>query len=595
MSDVDRISPSADAHPIDTSTRPVVVPARSAAARPARPWRWLVALLTTAFMFAGTLGVATFAQTGQFGSSDGPTFLPADAVIYAEARLDLPGDQRDQLIAFLGSFPGFADPASFDTKLDQTIDELLGGEDSPISWTGDIKPWFGGQIMFGLPALPDLTGTMDAEDAASVGISALGVTDRAALDAALVKLLATMDDVTTEEYAGTTISIVDADDDMPTALAPTDELLLFSNDPQLVRDALDLLAGSEPSLADDADFQAAIAALPADRLGAFVIDTQQLRDELGPLLEEQLAEQPEMAAVAPQIEAALAMLPPSVTGHIRVDADHLTARIDSLHGESTPIPAVRSTDLASKMPADTIVYLETRDVGAGIRMLVEQLKPLLEEQGNEAGLAQIEALLGTGLENYLEWVEDLAVGGSLGIAGPSVGLAATVTDEAVGQQRVNSLLTLVRAISATADPSPVEISQEEIAGVTVTTITLTESSGMTGDLPVVPEISIAVGDGHLYLGLGDFAAQALTRDAADSLASAAGFTRAVEATGGDNAGIVFVDVASAVSFAELMMSDDDREMFNAQIQPYVGALDFVVAALDADDTSSSASLMLFVK
>ena len=60
-------------------------------------------------------GVAVFAQTG---SHRWPDLLPATAVAYGELRLDLPGDQHDQLAAFMAHFPGFDDPASFDTKLD---------------------------------------------------------------------------------------------------------------------------------------------------------------------------------------------------------------------------------------------------------------------------------------------------------------------------------------------------------------------------------------------------------------------------------------------------------------------------------------------
>jgi len=599
MSDVNRIPPTADHHHLqvsDASGTDAPSADRTSATRPRGTLRALVAGFITAIMLVATLGVAVFAQTG--ATAPGPTFLPATTLAYAEARLDLPGDQRDQLMAFLGHLPGFADPAAFDSKLDETVDQLLGGAESPISWSEDIKPWFGGQIMLGVPELPEMTGLSsgDTSEAISSAVIALGVTDRAALDAALAKLLGSMDDdITTEDYGGTTVWTVGDDDDSDTVLAPTDTLLLLSDDGDLIKNSLDVLGGSVPSLADDAEFQASIAALPADRVGAFVLDTAQLKDTLGPLLEEQLAAQPEMAATAPQVLAALEMLPPSVTGYIRVDADHLTFRLDALAGESVPAMAVRSTDLASKMPADTIVYLESRDLGVAIQTLVEQLKPLLAEQGNDDALAQIEALLGTGLESYLDWVEDIAIGASISASGPSVGLVATVTDEAVAQQRIDSLMTLIRLVSASADPSPVEISQEDVNGVTVTTITLTDASGMTQDLPVEGKLSVAVGDGHFFLGLGDFATGALSRDPADSLAASPGFTKALGAVGAENAGILYADVASALSFGTMLMGSDDREMFDAQIKPYAEALDFVVASLNQDALSSSTSLMLFVK
>lgn len=578
-----------------TPVRPVVrITDHTDATRPSGPVRWLVALFTTAFMLAATLGIVTFAQSTRFGAGDGPTFLPEGAVAYAELRLDLPGDQREQLIAFLGSFPGFADPAAFDTKLDETLDQMLGGDASPISWTEDIKPWFGGQVMLGVPALPDLSVSMDSAEATALAVAALGVTDRAALDAAVAKLLGPMeDDVTTEVHGDTTIFVVE-DSGTLTALAPTDDLLLFGNDLEPVRAALDVLDGSSPSLADDAEYQAAMAVLPADRLGAFWIDSEQIGDGLAPLLLAQLELQPQLGAMLPEIEALLELLPPAVTGHIRVDADHLTARIDALLADGASPSSVRATDLASKMPADTLVYLETRDLGAGIRALVAQLKPALAADGDGAGLQQIEALLGSGLEDYLDWVEDVAVGASLGIAGPSVGIAATVLDEETANERITSLLTLIRLITATADPSPLEISTQVVEGVTVTTVTVVDGAGM-GDLPVQPQVSIALADGHLYLGLGDFAAQALTREPSDSLASAESFRTALGAVGEENAGMVFVDVAAGLGLAEQFMGSDDRERFEAQIKPYAEALDFIVAGLGQDEVTTSASLMLFVK
>ena len=43
------------------------------------------------------------------------------------------------------------------------------------------------------------------------------------------------------------------------------------------------------------------------------------------------------------------------------------------------------------------------------------------------------------------------------------------------------------------------------------------------------------------------------------------------------------------------MSSDQRTMFESQIKPYADALDFIVASINQDASSSSASMMLFVK
>ena len=136
MSDVDRTPLSADGPSkltfaalgadANSPTRP------TAGSGPSSGWRAVVAGLITAIMLVVTLGVAVFAQTGR--AADGPTFLSPTTFLYAELRLDLPGDQRAQLMSFLGHLPGFADPAAFDAKLDEAIDHMLfGGPGSPIS------------------------------------------------------------------------------------------------------------------------------------------------------------------------------------------------------------------------------------------------------------------------------------------------------------------------------------------------------------------------------------------------------------------------------------------------------------------------------
>ena len=55
-------------------------------------------------------------------------YAPADAAMYEEIDLNMPGDQHDQLASFMSHFPGFADPSSFQQKLDDTLNQLLGVE-----------------------------------------------------------------------------------------------------------------------------------------------------------------------------------------------------------------------------------------------------------------------------------------------------------------------------------------------------------------------------------------------------------------------------------------------------------------------------------
>ena len=77
---------------------------------------------------------------------------------YAEARLDLPGDQRDQATRFLAQLPGLLDSANLSTKIDRALDGLLGSQtDGRLGYTSDLAPWFAGPAAVALlppPASP---------------------------------------------------------------------------------------------------------------------------------------------------------------------------------------------------------------------------------------------------------------------------------------------------------------------------------------------------------------------------------------------------------------------------------------------------------
>ena len=52
-------------------------------------------------------------------------YVPQNTVMYGELRLDLPGDQRQAAGQFLSKFPGFADQAALEGKLDEVLDQLI--------------------------------------------------------------------------------------------------------------------------------------------------------------------------------------------------------------------------------------------------------------------------------------------------------------------------------------------------------------------------------------------------------------------------------------------------------------------------------------
>jgi hypothetical protein len=549
--------------------------------------RWVVALVATALIVTAGVALALVVGGSRTQTALGPTFMPAGSVAYVEARLDLPGDQRERLAQFLGRFPGFADPSTFERKIDEVFDDLLGGASGNlVTWTRDIKPWFGGQISLGLTTLPDPSATPDQPPA---GVVAFSVSDRAALEGWLDQAgtLAPGVELSEVAYGGSTIVTAAFGEGSGDRIAwvVTDELWIIGVREEDVRAAIDILAGRAPSLASNEAFATPFAKLPADRLGAFYMDTAALSGLLGQVTEEQ-----------PGLAAALDQLPRTILGSLRADQDRMVLEARIVPGPETPTFPARATALAERVPSTAELYFETRDVGKAIRTAIEQVvasdaAPVPEEQ-----LDQVEAFLGAPIEEFMDWVQDVAVVVDVEGEQVDVGLVATVTDEDLAVRRMERLATAARAGLALVGDLPIELVEEDHAGTTITTVQATSDVELPADLPIEPSVSFAISGGQFLLGSGTFVHDALDRQRPDSLAANPRFADGLTAAGGPtNAGVVYVDLEALRTAAEGYLSAEQRMMYERDVEPYLAPLDrlFSVVVVDGQDTVSRT--LLFVK
>ena len=159
--------PRVAATPEDAST-PLVEPAEAGAGAPAqavardsgtggRPpagrrssgLRWAIALVGVASSSASRPRSSPSPAAARVRRSPSATCPPTRST-YGEYRLDLPGDQRQKLAAFLSAFPGFEDQAR--SRRSSTRSSTGSSARRPTdkqTWTADIEPWFGGQIAMG--------------------------------------------------------------------------------------------------------------------------------------------------------------------------------------------------------------------------------------------------------------------------------------------------------------------------------------------------------------------------------------------------------------------------------------------------------------
>jgi hypothetical protein len=564
--------------------------------------RWAVALLATLVVVVAGIGVAVFAQSSRSTASIGPTFLPASAEMFVDARLDLPGAQREKLTAFLAHFPGFADQANFDVKVDELFNRWVGdATQGKLTYTGSIKPWFSGQIAVGVLQLPlpssgtiaPMLGNLPTGD---VGVSALdsfhavvgfGVKDRSRLDATLgsVRSLAGVAagaTFTDEDYNGTTLVTV-AMSSTTWTYAVTDTVFLVSTNATDLKQSIDLLAAPAGSLAKDASFSQKIAQLPADRLGTMYLGSSYFASL------STLAQGTSNPFAGCGNVNALANL--SEVGALVVQGDNVS--IDFRVSSGTPGMGLTGTDdLAGWMPADTEAYLAVPGIGKSAHDLIACLKPQITAMLSAAQLQQVETTLGAKLEDYLSFVGDVAVGASYDGTKVHAGLVANLTDETVATTRVHDLIALIR-VGGSAGGLPITITDSKVGDVTVTTIDFSKMPSGAVPLPVDTSISVAVGNGHFFLGMGDFATAAVSRQKADSLAGTARYASTVPATGSGGWTALYIDIAALKSDIEAAGHADGN--YTTNIKPYLDPLDRVALTYTPADDGESVRVGLFVK
>ncbi len=198
--------------PAPIATTPIGGAPGTGAAGPRRSRaRWVAALGIVA-LIVGVTAFATLSLTGSSPASTVAGYVPADSVAYGELRLDLPGDQRQEIGKFLSKFPGFADQAALDTKLDEVLDRLLAdGTDGKQTYTRDIKPWFDGELAFSMGPLPSDPKALTEEGSAAAHTRALlllSIKDEALARAWFTKALTDMGVTgTPETYQDTELTV----------------------------------------------------------------------------------------------------------------------------------------------------------------------------------------------------------------------------------------------------------------------------------------------------------------------------------------------------------------------------------------------------
>lgn len=546
--------------------------------------RWLIAAIATGVIVLAVAAFLVLAGRGSSVGSAAPAYLPADTLVYVDARLDLPGDQRQQLATFLSKFPGFADPSTLPAKLDDFLTRLLrSASGGKLDYATQVQPWFGGQVAVALTALPASAGASKQPDL----LVAFNVTSEQTAQSEVASIVrsAGLTVSSTETYRGVAIETLARPASSRTiAVAVTSEMVLVAPDAGQLKEALDVKAGQGSSLALNGAFTGALAKLRADRLGTVYVDEPAL-----------LAAVQHLAASLPNATALpkVPNLVGPVAGELHAAGNSLVATFRGARGPDAPAQTARSSELAGHVPADAVVYVEAHDAGALIGQAIGQLEQLPQLQGSSAQLQALNGLLGSDIKDYLSWVQDLGFSVSLANGTPQGGLVATVGDQGLAQARVGQLVGLLKLAGAQAGGS-ISVTDQPHDGTTITTIGV-DLANLGGAGAQRLDISLALKGNVFVLGLGDtFVKRVLDLQPSASLAQSPRYAAALAAAGGpQDTSVVWVDLAALRRPLANLVPAGSRATFDRDVAPFIAPFDhlIVVNTVEAGDLVGTMQLV----
>jgi hypothetical protein len=574
------LSASADQASLEPAGPTGATPARVVVSSPQRPSRarWGVAGLI-AFFVVALSAAGLFVLVGASSKSVVAAWTPADAAVYVEVRGDLPGDQRQNLGRFLAHFPGFADQATLDTKLDESLDKLVGkASDGKHDWTREIKPWFGGQVALSLSSFP--TPTMDGSQADTT--RALLVVTQKDPAAAIAWTKSLEAGPTTEEtYRGVTLTVFKQEFG-PKIVAAANAGVLLVGDDVSVKAALD--RNGKDGLAASKAFASAMAGIDAEQVTRSYVDLKAYFEAITRMTESL------GGGMAPGLnKAMLDKLPPWVGVGGRFESDAFVSDIASPVVASAPTIDQHESTIAGHLPASTVALIEVHQFD---KLFAYQLGQMRADPMMAMALDQVESAASSvgGLDHLVGWIGDVAVVVTSDGKTPAGGLVIVPNDVAAADKVVVELRNLVALAGSS---SGITTRDEAYGAGTITTIDFGDLSRLTGGggfgLPLSghAEVSYTVQDGLVIVGAGPAWVKSIVDvKAGGSLADQGRFKDAIKRVEARSTSILFVDLAAVRTLAEPLLSEQPGSNYATEVKPYVQPFDVLAGAgwTDGDTT-----------
>ncbi|HXG27189.1 MAG TPA: DUF3352 domain-containing protein [Candidatus Binatia bacterium] len=572
-------------HPAVASAPAVPVTASGGGAGPNRV-RLLAGLGTAGLILVLTAGAVLL--LGAPSTPEALRYIPADAGVVAELRMDLPGDQMQKLGNLLAKFPGFADQSTLPEKLDEAFDKIVqGATNGEADYVTDVKPWLNGPLFIGVdPAA--MAREANGGDGSLDGVVLAATTNGAVACDAPFEGQTT----TTETHNGFQLTIGEGGR-MACAI---DGHFAVAGDPASVRKALDAKAAGNGIDRSDAYMQAR-RTLSGEQLATLWFDGNALQ----------------AAALSPMPSLPIggldffASIPEWAILGVRAEDDALV--IDGATGPTPapsggpsllPLPAAHASSLIGLVPADTLLYIEDQGTGVSLQNLLARLRTIPELQeplGMLDGMTDPAGLVG--------WVQDAAIavsasGTDLESLTGRLTVLLAAEDAATAREKYQGLSGLLSL--AGMGGQGFEVSNSTVAGHEVTTVTVSDLGGfpVPGDVPDVGELpigdvsfSLTVVDRVLYLIVGDDIEGAISVPGGGSLADDAAFKQAAARGLQDSRTTSFVAAGRALDLAEPFLVNFIGSEWTTEVKPYVDPVQ-AIGAWSSSDASGTRFRTVFI-
>ncbi len=569
---------AAPAEPPMAAAIPVAATPMAATAPGGGRGRWIVAGVIAALAIGAAIGAVLL-----FGQQSSPValqYIPGNAVVVAELRLDLPGDQMQHLGNLLAHFPGFADPSTLGTKLDEALSKLVASSgETDVSYQADIKPWLAGPAFLGVLSLPTSTAEATPSD---VLLSV--TTNGTAACTALFK----NETVTHEAYKNLDI-VISADGTMACVVDGRQALIGTAANLHTALDTKAAGSGMDKSV----NYKAARTALGGDRVATLYIEGAAVTGLM-----------PTSSALpVPGLEGLIGQLPAWFIGGVRAEDDAVLLDFVSAPTPATTagpslvaIPATHPSVITPMLPGDTLVYVEAQGAGASLQNLLAELRQIPDV---ESALKMLDGIGGAG--ELVGWVDDVGLAITAHGKTPDGALLLVAKDEASAGSKLGALKSL---LALAGSGNGIQVAESTVNGVAVTTVTITDAGALippgtipgATNLPTGPiSFSIAAHGRTLVVTSGESEMAAILNTAAgSSLADNASFKHALTRGLASARTTIYVGVGATVDLVKDFLSADELTVFTKDAAPYIEPFEGFLLQATSDAAGNRSRMVITV-